>query len=197
MLLNDKINNKKKILVLCTGNSARSIMAEALFATMGNNIFEAYSAGSNPTGKVNPFALEQIKHLDFSVTPRSKSWDEFSGADAFDIDIVVTVCGNAANEVCPVFPGQPKKVHWGLPDPAAEDGSDEQKREAFSVCFDVFKQKIQELLFELEQNPNLDAYSVMSQMQAGFDPLSEFEKASTSTEPAIGTDTGTEINEAI
>ena len=189
------LNGKKKILVLCTGNSARSIMAEALFSTIGEKRFEAYSAGSNPTGKVNPFALEQIKHLDFSATPRSKSWDEFSGAEAFDIDIVVTVCGNAANEVCPVFPGQPKKVHWGLPDPAAEVGSDEQKREAFSVCFNVFKQKISELMFELEQNSDLDVYSLMYQMQAGFSPLNTSENASKD----MGTDTGigTNVNEAI
>ena len=175
MLLDSEsnIDNKKRILVLCTGNSARSIMAEALFATMGEHRFEAYSAGSKPTGKVNPFALEQIQHLDFGVTPRSKSWDEFSGTDAFDIDIVVTVCGNAANEVCPLFPGQPKKVHWGLPDPAAEAGTDEQKRQAFSVCFNVFKQKIRELMDELEQNPELDEYSAMSRMQASFSPLKE------------------------
>ena len=193
MLLNSqyKNSNRKKILVLCTGNSARSIMAEALFSTMGEKRFEAYSAGSNPTGKVNPFALEQIKHLNFSASPRSKSWNEFSGADAFDIDIVVTVCGNAANEVCPVFPGQPKKVHWGLPDPAAEDGSDEQKREAFSVCFNVFKQTIGELMHELEQNPDLDAYTMMSNMQSSFASLNKTEKASTSA------GTGTEVNEPI
>lgn len=172
------LNGKKRILVLCTGNSARSIMAEALFSTLGETRFEAHSAGSNPTGKVNPFALEQIELLGFSATPRSKSWNEFSGTDAFDIDIVVTVCGNAANEVCPVFPGQPKKVHWGLPDPAAQDGTDAQKREAFSVCFNVFKQKIQELMLELGQNPSLDPYSAMKEMQVSFDPLSESEKES-------------------
>jgi len=173
MLLNSqrKVNNKKRILVLCTGNSARSIMAEALFATVGRNRFEAYSAGSKPTGKVNPFALEQIENLGFDANPRSKSWDEFSGVDAFDIDIVVTVCGNAANEVCPVFPGQPKKVHWGLPDPAAEVGTEDQKRQAFSVCFNIFKQKILELIDELEQDPQLDEFSVMSRMQESFYPL--------------------------
>ncbi len=173
MLLNDqnKSTSKKKILVLCTGNSARSIMAEALFDTLGNQFLEAHSAGSNPTGRVNPFALEQIQHLGFDATPRSKSWDEFSGADAFDIDIVVTVCGNAASEICPIFPGQPKIVHWGLPDPAAVEGSDAQKREAFSICFTVFKQKIQELVCDLEQNEELDIYSAMSRMQASFDPV--------------------------
>ncbi len=175
------LKGKKRILVLCTGNSARSIMAEALFATLGEERFDACSAGSNPTGKVNPYALEQIEHLGFSATPRSKSWDEFSGANAFDIDIVVTVCGNAANEVCPVFPGESKKVHWGLPDPAAQEGTEAQKREAFSVCFNVFKQKIQELMLELEQNSDLDPYSLMKAMQASFSSLSESEKASINT----------------
>ncbi|MCR9184318.1 MAG: arsenate reductase ArsC [Halieaceae bacterium] len=140
-----------RILVLCTGNSARSIMGEVLLNYHGGGRIVARSAGSWPTGVVNPFALEQIARL--PVTPlavRSKRWDEFAHADSTPLDIVVTVCDNAAREACPDFPGAPSRVHWGLPDPAAVAGSDADKRRAFSDCFDALEGRIRQLAVEID-----------------------------------------------
>jgi len=124
------------VLILCTGNSARSIMAEGLINTMGRERFRAYSAGSHPTGKVNAFALEKLQSIDYPVDQiRSKSWDEFAVADAPKMDFIITVCDNAAGEVCPVWPGQPVSAHWGFEDPAAVEGSDDDKRRAFDRIF--------------------------------------------------------------
>jgi protein-tyrosine-phosphatase len=127
--MTDKIYN---VLFLCTGNSARSIMAEKLMEHWGKGKFKAYSAGSFPNGKVNPFAIEVLKELKMSTEGlRSKSWDEFTGADAPQLDFVFTVCDNAAGEVCPFWPGQPMTAHWGVEDPAAVEGSNEHKLAAF------------------------------------------------------------------
>lgn len=124
------------VLFLCTGNSARSIMAEALVTTMGKGRFKGYSAGSKPGGKVNPFAIEQVKKTGYPVEHlRSKSWDEFAVPDAPQMDFIITVCDNAAGEACPVWPGHPATAHWGFEDPAAVDGSDDEKRAAFEKIF--------------------------------------------------------------
>ena len=124
------------VLFLCTGNSARSILAEAILNHAGKGRFKAYSAGSHPQGKVNPFALELLAQHNFPVADlRSKPWDEFSAPGAPEFDFVFTVCDNAAGEVCPVWPGQPITAHWGIADPAAVEGTDEQKRKAFVQAY--------------------------------------------------------------
>ncbi|HUQ25116.1 MAG TPA: arsenate reductase ArsC [Burkholderiales bacterium] len=124
------------VLFLCTGNSARSILAEAYLNSAGGGRFRAFSAGSHPGGKVNPFAIELLEKNRISVEGlRSKSWDEFARPGAPRLHYVFTVCDNAAGEACPLWPGQPVKEHWGVPDPAAVQGSDEEKRKAFLRAF--------------------------------------------------------------
>jgi len=130
------------ILILCTGNSARSVMAEALFSHAGQ-WFTAYSAGSQPVGRVNPFALEQISNANMDDEYRSKSWHEFHGDNAPNIDFVITVCDNAAAESCPIFTGSALKIHWSFPDPAAQKGSDDTIRQAFNTCFKQIKTRVE------------------------------------------------------
>ena len=135
---------KFNILVLCTGNSARSIMAEALFNTMGHGRFQAYSAGSHPGGIVNPFAIEKVAATGYDVRSlRSKSWDEFATPNAPQMDFVITVCDNAAGEVCPYWPGQPVTAHWGFEDPAAVEGDEATKRHAFDKIFHQIMNRVQ------------------------------------------------------
>lgn len=124
------------ILFLCTGNSARSIMAEALVSTMSKGRFKGFSAGSNPGGTVNPFAIEMVTRTGYPVDNlRSKSWDEFAAPDAPHMDFIITVCDNAAGEVCPHWPGHPATAHWGFEDPAAAEGTDEEKRAVFEKIY--------------------------------------------------------------
>lgn len=131
------------VLFLCTGNSARSIMAEAIMNEKGKPNFIAYSAGSHPTGKIRPEALRELEAAQLPTSGlRSKSWDEFARPGAPRLDFVFTVCDNAANEVCPVWPGQPVTAHWGVPDPAAVQGNEEEIRQAFREAFFLLERRI-------------------------------------------------------
>ena len=131
------------VLFLCTGNSARSIMAEAIMNRVGAARFHALSAGSMPTGVVNPHAIDLLKSQNFRTEGfRSKSWEEFSGSDAPKLDFVFTVCDNAANEVCPIWPGHPMTAHWGIPDPAAATGSDAEIGLAFAEAYRQLNNRI-------------------------------------------------------
>lgn len=141
------MNQPLNVLFLCTGNSARSILAEAYLNSAGRGRFKAYSAGSHPNGKVNPFALELLNKHRLEVSGlRSKSWDEFAKPGAPKLDFIFTVCDNAAGEVCPIWPGRPVTAHWGVEDPAAVLGSDDEKRKAFLNAFMRLSSRINLLL---------------------------------------------------
>jgi protein-tyrosine-phosphatase len=154
------------VLFLCTGNSARSIMAEAILNRLGIGKFRAFSAGSHPAGAVNPFAIEQIASRLNAPTDgfRSKNWEEFAAAGAPTLDFVFTVCDNAANEVCPVWPGQPMTAHWGVPDPAAVEGSDETKRLAFARAYNQLYNRIQ--IFTALPVASLDQIALKKELDA-------------------------------
>ncbi len=135
------------VLVLCTGNSARSVLGECLINDLGGGKWKAFSAGSKPTGKVNPLSLEILKEKGHSTEGyRSKSWDEFALADAPKMDLVITVCDNAAGEVCPIWPGHPAKVHLCFPDPADAKGSHEERLAEFRKVYAMIETKIRRLI---------------------------------------------------
>jgi arsenate reductase len=137
------VTGRYNVLFLCTGNSARSIMAEAILNRKGKPNFAAYSAGSHPTGKVRPEALKQIELARLSIEGlRSKDWAEFARPGAAHLDFVFTVCDNAAKEACPIWPGQPMTAHWGVPDPAAVEGTPEQIEKAFRDAFMILDRRI-------------------------------------------------------
>jgi protein-tyrosine-phosphatase len=137
------MNASFNVLFLCTGNSARSILAEALLNRLGDQKFKAFSAGSQPKGRVHPFAIDLLAKLNHPIARlRSKNWEEFSGPGAEPLDFVFTLCDSAASEVCPVWPGQPMTAHWGLPDPAAVSGSESVRRAAFADTYRMLGNRI-------------------------------------------------------
>lgn len=151
------------VLFLCTGNSARSILAEAILNHAGGGRFRAFSAGSQPGGRVNPFAIELLEQQGLPAAElRSKSWDEFAAAGAPAFDFIITVCDNAAGEVCPVWPGKPTTAHWGIADPAAVQGSDDDKRRAFRQAFAEMNRRIS--LFVSLPLARLDAAAIKREL---------------------------------
>jgi arsenate reductase len=152
------------VLFLCTGNSARSILAEALINHWGKGRFVGYSAGSRPTGRVNPVALELLEHMQLPTEGlRSKSWDEFAAPGAPQLDFVFTVCDNAAGEQCPFWPGQPMTAHWGVADPAAVEGTDTEKWLAFRKAFRELENRIR--IFVNLKISSLDRLSLQNRLQ--------------------------------
>lgn len=153
------------VLFICTGNSARSILAEGILNALGGNRFKAYSAGSHPKGEVHPMALEVLERLGMAQEGfRSKNWDEFASAGAPVMSHVFTVCDNAAGEVCPVWPGQPTTAHWGVYDPAGVEGSEDKRRQAFGDVAQILKRRI-ELMLALPPQ-SLQALSIQDQLNA-------------------------------
>lgn len=158
-------NRIYNVLFLCTGNSARSIMAEAILNTLGPDRFRAFSAGSHPSGKVQPMATELAQAMGYPAeNMRSKSWDEFAGENAPEMDMVITVCDNAAGESCPVWLGRPALAHWGVPDPVAVDSSDDARKRAFVSVFATLRRRI-ELLLALPLD-KLDRLAAQAKLQA-------------------------------
>jgi len=166
------------VLFLCTGNSARSVMAEALLNYWGQGRFRAFSAGSKPKGEVHPLTLEALERIHLPTEGvRSKSWDEFSAPSAPKLDFVFTVCGNAAREQCPFWPGQPMTSHWGIDDPAAVEGSLEERRRAFNCALRELDARIK--LFISLPFASLDKMALKERLQAiGHTMVEETEKAS-------------------
>jgi arsenate reductase len=152
------------VLFLCTGNSARSILAESILNKLGAGRFRAYSAGSQPKGTVHPLALKTLERLDYPTEGlRSKSWNEFARADAPVMDFVFTVCDNAAGETCPIWPGQPMTAHWGIDDPAAVEGTDIEKEAAFAAAFRYLRNRIS--VFTALPLRSLDSVSVGARLR--------------------------------
>ncbi len=161
------------ILVLCTGNSARSILAEAILNRFGDEKLTAFSAGSKPVGAVNPVALKLLESEGHDVSSfRSKSWDEFSAKGAPDLDIVITVCGNAAGETCPLWVGAPITVHWGFPDPASVGGGGNEKFAAFNLVYQALVKNVEALLaLDLVSMNTEDLRREMIDIHAGNEPV--------------------------
>lgn len=156
-------SNTRNVLFICTGNSARSILAEVILNQVGAGRFRAYSAGSTPAGQVNPRALQLLQRNHFKIGDlRSKNWSEFAEPDAPRMDFVLTVCDKAAGEVCPVWPGQPMSAHWGVPDPAAVKGTEEQIDRAFQEAFSVLSRRIS--LFVTLPLEKLDRLSLQGEL---------------------------------
>lgn len=158
------------VLFLCTGNSARSILAECVLDRLGRGRFHAHSAGSYPRGTVHPYALDLLRRQNYAVDSlRSKSWDEFVVANAPQLDFVFTVCDNAAGEVCPIWPGQPMTAHWGLPDPAAVEGSETERRLAFADTMRMLHSRLS--VFVSLPIDSLDKLTLQNRLSAiGRDP---------------------------
>ncbi|TMJ01968.1 MAG: arsenate reductase ArsC [Alphaproteobacteria bacterium] len=157
--------NIYNVLFLCTGNSARSVIAEAIMNRLGRGQFRAYSAGSQPKGAVHPYALDLLRKLNFEVDGfHSKSWTEFSKPGAPQLDFVFTVCDDAANETCPVWPGQPMTAHWGIPDPAAAEGNEAQRRLAFAEAYRMLNARIS--IFLSLPLRSLDALALQQRLDA-------------------------------
>jgi protein-tyrosine-phosphatase len=159
----DSERNPYNVLFLCTGNSARSIMAEAILNREGRGNFRAFSAGSHPKGKVHPHTLDLLRKLNFDASGfRSKSWSEFARPDAPKLDFVFTVCDDAAAETCPIWPGQPMTAHWGLPDPAAATGNEAEIRLAFADTFRMLNNRIS--IFVSLPIHSLDKFALQKQL---------------------------------
>ena len=162
---NDVNREPHDVLFLCTGNSARSIMAEAILNRAGQGRFRAFSAGSQPKGQVHPYAADLLKKLNYDVTSlRSKSWKEFSDSSAPKLDFVFTVCDNAAKESCPIWPGQPMTAHWGVPDPAEATGTEAERRFAFADALRMLTNRIN--IFVSLPLQSLDQLTLRQQLEA-------------------------------
>jgi protein-tyrosine-phosphatase len=171
--------NPFNALFLCTGNSARSVMAECILNRLGAGKFRAYSAGSHPAGKVDPIALNLLRKTNYDVSGlRSKSWDEFAAPGAPKLDFVFTVCDDAANEVCPIWPGQPMTAHWGLPDPAKAHGTEAERTLAFADTMRMLTQRI-----GIFVSLPLDKLSKLS-LQKELDAIGRLRREAPSQQPA-------------
>ena len=172
-------NRPLNVLFLCTGNSARSILAEAILNRLGAGKFRGFSAGSQPTGKVNPMALHLLRKANYDVSRlRSKSWEEFAEPSAPKLDFVFTVCDDAANEVCPIWPGQPMSAHWGLPDPAKAQGTEAERNLAFADTMRMLTQRI-----DIFVNLPLDQLSKLS-LQQELDAIGRMRREAPSEQQA-------------
>ncbi len=167
------------VLFLCTGNSARSVMAESILNRLGAGKFQGFSAGSHPAGKINPLALNLLRKTNYDVSKlRSKSWEEFAAPGAPKLDFVFTVCDDAANEACPIWPGQPMTAHWGLPDPVKAQGTEAEKAFAFDDTMRMLTQRISIFVsLPIEQLSKLS-------LQKHLDEIGKMRREATSEEPA-------------